>query len=68
MALPAAASLLLVLMPWRSTLALLGAIGLAAALVILAVTPRYAAARADARPQAATGRHAVDFPSCCRSA
>jgi len=62
MALPAAASLLLVLMPWRSTLALLGAIGLAAALVILAVTPRYAAARADARPQAATGQARGGFP------
>jgi MFS family permease len=62
MALPAAASLLLVLMPWRSTLALLGAIGLAAALVILAVTPRYAAARADARQQAATGQARGGFP------
>jgi FSR family fosmidomycin resistance protein-like MFS transporter len=62
MALPAAASLLLVLMPWRSTLALLGAIGLTAALVILAVTPRYAAARADARQQAATGQARGGFP------
>ena len=48
--------------PWRSTLALLGAIGLAAALVILAVTPRYAAARADARQQAATGQARGGFP------
>jgi MFS family permease len=61
MALPAAAALLLVLMPWRPTLALLGAIGLVAGLVILAVAPRYgvevaqpayaaAPTEADARP------------------
>jgi FSR family fosmidomycin resistance protein-like MFS transporter len=62
MALPAAAALLLVLMPWRPTLALLGAIGLAAALVILAVTPRYAAVKAGARPEAATGQARGGFP------
>ena len=62
MALPAAASLLLVLMPWRPTLALLGAIGLAAALVILAVTPRYAAVQAEARPGAASGQARGGFP------
>jgi MFS family permease len=45
MALPAAASLLLVLMPWRGALALLGALGLVAALAILRLTPRYDAAR-----------------------
>ena len=43
MALPAAASLLLVLMPWRGALALLGTLGLAAALAILLLTPRYGA-------------------------
>ena len=64
MALPAAASLLLVLMPWRSTLALLGAIGLAAALVILAVTPRYAAeaVKADAKPGIPSGQARGGFP------
>jgi FSR family fosmidomycin resistance protein-like MFS transporter len=62
MALPAAAALLLVLMPWRPTLALLGAIGLAAALVILAVTPRYAAVKAGARPETATGQARGGFP------
>jgi MFS transporter, FSR family, fosmidomycin resistance protein len=41
MALPAAASLLVVIMPWRPALALLGLIGLAAAVAILALTPRY---------------------------
>ena len=62
MALPAAAALLLVLMPWRPTLALLGAIGLAAALVILAVTPRYAAVKAGAWGEAATGQARGGFP------
>ena len=42
MALPAAASLLVVVMPWRPSLAILGALGFVAALVILALTPRYA--------------------------
>ena len=42
MALPAAASLLVVMMPWRPSLALLGTLGLAAAVAILALTPRYA--------------------------
>jgi MFS transporter, FSR family, fosmidomycin resistance protein len=64
MALPAAAALLLVLMPWRPTLALLGAIGLAAALVILAVTPRYAAeaVKAEARPEIPSGQARSGFP------
>jgi MFS family permease len=58
MALPAAASLLLVLMPWRPTLALLGALGLVAALAILALTPRYGAEPAKP-PEAATDAAAV---------
>ena len=64
MALPAAAALLLVLLPWRPTLALLGAIGLAAALVILAVTPRYAAeaVTAEARPEIPSGQPRGGFP------
>ena len=40
MTLPAAAALLLTLMPWRPTVALLGACGFAAALAILALMPR----------------------------
>src|SRR6185503_18846473 len=43
MALPAAASLLVVVLPWRSSLAILGMIGLVAALAILLMTPRYPA-------------------------
>ena len=63
MALPAAASLLLVLLPWRPTLALLGAIGLVAALAILALMPRYAkAADAKAEPAAASGQARGGFP------
>jgi MFS family permease len=43
MTLPAAASLLLVVMPWRPALALLGALGVLAAAAILLLTPRYGA-------------------------
>ena len=41
MTVPAAVSLLLVVMPWRPALALLGGIGVAAAAAIFALTPRY---------------------------
>ena len=43
MTLPATASLLLVVMEWRPTLALLGACGLVAAVAIYVLTPRYGA-------------------------
>ena len=43
MAVPAAASLLLLVMSWRPVLALLGALGIAAAVAIFVVTPRYGA-------------------------
>jgi FSR family fosmidomycin resistance protein-like MFS transporter len=43
MTLPATASLLLVVMEWRPTLALLGGCGLAAAVAIYILTPRYGA-------------------------
>jgi MFS family permease len=43
MALPAAASLLVVMLPWRTSLALLGLIGFAAAIAILIWTPRFPA-------------------------
>ncbi|MBX6425671.1 MAG: MFS transporter [Variibacter sp.] len=52
MALPAAATLLLWLgLAWRPAVALLGALGFAAAVAILALTPRFAA-EAQARPAA----------------
>jgi MFS family permease len=41
MTLPAAAGLLLVWLPWRPTVALLGALGIAAAAAILILTPRF---------------------------
>ena len=41
MTVPAAASLLLVVMPWQPALALLGALGLVAAAAIFLLTPRY---------------------------
>jgi len=71
MTLPAAASLLLVGMSWRPTLALLGACGLAAAVAIYLLMPRYGAtpaaedeaggeARPAASPRAEAPRYA--FP------
>jgi MFS family permease len=43
MTVPALASLMLILLPWRPTLALLGAVGFVAAAAIFLLTPRYAA-------------------------
>ena len=55
MSLPALASLLLVLLPWQPTLALLGALGIAAAAAIFWLAPRLAAEGAAASaPKAAT--------------
>jgi MFS transporter, FSR family, fosmidomycin resistance protein len=47
MAVPASASLLLVVMPWRPTLALLGALGVVAAAAIFVLMPRYGAEAAS---------------------
>jgi MFS transporter, FSR family, fosmidomycin resistance protein len=41
MTVPAALSLMLLALPWRSALAILGSVGLAMAVVILVFTPRY---------------------------
>jgi FSR family fosmidomycin resistance protein-like MFS transporter len=53
MTVPAALSLMLLAMPWRSALAILGSIGLVMAVVIFVFTPRYdrgvAAAKDDSR-------------------
>jgi MFS transporter, FSR family, fosmidomycin resistance protein len=51
MTVPAAASVLLVVMSWRPALALLGALGLVAAAAIFMLTPRYGA---EIAPEAAT--------------
>ena len=61
MALPAAGALLVVVLPWRVSLALLGTIGLVAAIAILLTTPRYAGdvvKSADGRPDKAQAGHA----------
>jgi FSR family fosmidomycin resistance protein-like MFS transporter len=56
MTVPATASLLLLVLPWRPTLVLLGAAGLLAAIAVLMLTPRYAAAAAvPAADHAAAG-------------
>jgi FSR family fosmidomycin resistance protein-like MFS transporter len=67
MVMPAAAALLLVLLPWRQTVVLLGGIGFAAAAAILFLTPRFGAepaasevAVANAGP--ATGKRRSAFP------
>jgi FSR family fosmidomycin resistance protein-like MFS transporter len=66
MTLPAAASLLLVVMAWRPALALLGALGLVAAAAIFVLTPRYGAVPAPAAGAAAASshgaRHRYAFP------
>jgi len=68
MTLPAAASLLLVVMAWRPALALLGALGLAAAVAIFLLTPRYGAETASAPAEGAPAgsapgaRHRFAFP------
>jgi MFS family permease len=49
MTLPAAASLLFVVLPWRHALILLGGIGVLAAVVIFVLIPRYAAEAAAPR-------------------
>ncbi|MCC6779679.1 MAG: MFS transporter [Hyphomicrobiales bacterium] len=65
MTVPAAASLLLVVLPWRPTLMLLGAIGLLAAIAVLVLTPRYAAGATTATEEhagAAGTRPRFAFP------
>ncbi|HEX5507401.1 MAG TPA: MFS transporter, partial [Pseudolabrys sp.] len=49
MVVPAAASLLLVILPWRHALALLGSFGVLAAIVIFVVTPRQSNTAAPVR-------------------
>ncbi|MFL6822659.1 MAG: MFS transporter [Xanthobacteraceae bacterium] len=68
MTVPAAASLLLVAMSWRPALALLGGLGLLAAVAILVLTPRYGAdaasppAKRDGMGTAPGARHRFAFP------
>jgi MFS family permease len=68
MTVPAVASVMLVAMPWRPVLALIGACGLVAAAVIYLLTPRYGAERKapaqDAMAEVATsaGRYRLAYP------
>jgi MFS transporter, FSR family, fosmidomycin resistance protein len=68
MTVPAAASLLLVVMSWRPALALLGAVGLLAAAAIFLLTPRYGAETSSHAAQlhgegtAPGARHRFAFP------
>jgi MFS transporter, FSR family, fosmidomycin resistance protein len=68
MTVPAAAALLLVVMSWRPALALLGAVGLLAAVTIFLLTPRYGAetsshaAQAHWKGTAPGARHRFAFP------
>ncbi len=69
MAIPAAAALLLVVMPWRPALALLGALGFLAAVAIFALMPRCYGAepplqtdRPDPALRARGARHRFAFP------
>jgi len=54
MTVPALVSLLLVVLPWRPVLALIGACGLVAAAAIYLLTPRYGTAHTTAKHDAAT--------------
>ena len=68
MTVPAVASVMLVAMPWRPVLALIGACGLVAAAVIYLLTPRYGAERkaeaSDVAADVATsaGRYRFAYP------
>jgi MFS transporter, FSR family, fosmidomycin resistance protein len=68
MTVPAAAALLLVVMSWRPALALLGAVGLLAAVAIFLLTPRYGAetsshaAQTHGKGTAPGARHHFAFP------
>ena len=55
MTVPALASLLLVVLPWRPVLALVGVCGLVAGVAIYLLTPRYGVERASAAQDAAAG-------------
>jgi MFS family permease len=67
MSVPAAASLLFVVLPWRETVALLGGIGILAAIVIFIVMPRYrddhaGPAKKDSAAGGASRTGAYGFP------
>jgi FSR family fosmidomycin resistance protein-like MFS transporter len=53
MAVPAAGALLVTMLPWRTTLALMGALGFITAIAVLLLTPRYQAETAKTEKDAA---------------
>jgi MFS family permease len=63
MTLPALASLMLILLPWRPTLALLGALGFAAAAAVFLLSPRYAAPQSSAENKES---QEIASPARCR--
>ena len=60
MAVPAAASLLLVVLPWRESLSLLGGVALLAALAVFALAPRARTAPGEGRAGATAGPAGTD--------
>jgi len=62
MTVPAAASLLLLVMSWRPALALLGGVGLLAAAAILVLTPRYSAVTESHAARHAAAHSGDDAP------
>jgi MFS family permease len=62
MTVPAAASLLLLVMSWRPALALLGGVGLLAAAAIFVLTPRYSAVTASHAARHAAAQSGGDAP------
>jgi MFS transporter, FSR family, fosmidomycin resistance protein len=65
MTVPAAASLLMVVVPWREALALLGGIGVLAAIVIVMTMPRFASEAPPLRksePRVRAGASSYGFP------
>src|SRR4051794_36202646 len=67
MSVPALASLLLVVMAWRPAVAILGLIGLVAAVAIYALTPRFAAEAAPASKAQDKDKVAAGAPVASRS-
>lgn len=57
MAVPAAGALLVTMLPWRTTLALIGVVGLAVSIAVLVFTPRYRAEHT--KTESDEGGHAV---------
>jgi MFS family permease len=62
MTVPAAGSLMLVVMPWQPTVAIIGAVGFAVAAAVFLLTPRFAVEAASAAGEAKADTAAPDRP------